>query len=1253
MNKITKFQHNFCCSFSRVSRYGVTGLMVVVLLSDAVGAKVGNSQNYSPKISTEILLDKYRYNLPSLADGDKQVLLKNYQNQQQIYLAQQPASTPSIPLNAEQQKLYQQGVKLVQEGKDLEKKVNRESYEQAINKYQQALEIAQKLGLQREEVEILVYIGRVYSSISEEQTTLDYLAQALKKSQQLKPSYKAGILGYIGSIYTNIGRLDDALSNLKKAQSIFLEQNKLEPDELGLLASSYKSMAIVYNKKGEPEKALISLEQALKIYRDTLKSLAGQADVLEDIGFIHSLRGETSKAFEKYNQVLAILEKGNDLPAQAEILERIASLHSKLGKYQQALKDLYKALKLLQQKEGTSIQQGTTITRIADTYDSLGDYQTAIRYYQEARDIYLKAGDTYLGSLTSITIASIYTSFIGDYQKALDYLDNALTFKADNKELLAWIMQEKADIYVSQSDYQNAFNEYNKVLEIQHSIQNSKSEAMTFKKLALLYKLLGDYESSLHNFNKALNIYKQIKDKPQQAITLGFIGSIYETAGKYDESLQFYEQALSLLNKESYQSEILTLQGMVRTYNSLKNYPKALETAEKVLALSKDKGKYEETRSRSVLANVFFSKGDYKQALENYQKVLESFQQLGLLFEEADAWSNIGMTYTLSKQYQQAINTFNKELKLRRTLKNGTDEANALYNIAINQRNLGKLEAALPNIQAAIKIVENIRGKVQSDELRTSYFATVQNYYKFYIDLLMQLHKKDPSKGYNAQALHMSERSRARSLVELLTEANAKIRKNVDPKLLAEESSLLQKIDVKAKLLQQLPINNENQAAALKKESDNLLNQYKELQTKIRTTSPKYAAIKYPEPLKLPQIQQQLDKDSLLLQYSLGKERSYLWVVTPNSFNSYELSGREAIEKSARTFQELLRKCQSPVANCQDLPAAQKAKDLQEITQAATQLSKLILAPVADKLGKKRLVIVADGALQEIPFAALSEPNQKSNYQPLLVNHEIVNLPSVTAIAIHRRDLSKRPPSPKTLAVLADPVFEADDERLTGKPPSLAPELNLEHSSLQQARRNLKRTVWGRLKGTFTEAEQILKLVSPDQSLQALGFNANYNWATNQQLKQYRYLLFATHGFADPINPELSGIILSQLDKQGKPQTPGILRLGDIFNLDWNAELVVLSACETGVGKDVQGEGLMGLTRGLMYAGAKTAVVSLWQVNDKATSQLMPQFFTAMLQRKVSPAVALRESQLKLWRQGTWQNPYYWAAFTLQGEWRN
>ncbi len=345
-----------------------------------------------------------------------------------LKVAQQTVPNPSIPLTPDKQQRYQEGTKLVKEGQKFEKKRTREGYQQALDKYQQALKIYQELGLRQEEVEILVYIGGAYSGISEKETALNYLQQALGKTQGLKPLYKASILGYIGLIYTSLGRLDDAITYLEKTELIFLQQKKIEVDELALLASSYQSIATVYNRKGEPIKAFDYLNKALKIYRDRLKSLDGEASVLEDIGFIHSLRGETSKAFDKYNQALAIFEKSN--------------------------------------------------------------------------------------------------------------------------------------------------------------------------------------------------------------------------------------------NFADYQSEILTLRGMVRTYNSLKNYPKALETAKRALSLSKSKGKNEESKSLNILAYVYESNGQYQKALEIYQTILQYFRQAGLRFDEADMLSNIGMNYTLTNQYKLAINTYNEELKL-------------------------------------------------------------------------------------------------------------------------------------------------------------------------------------------------------------------------------------------------------------------------------------------------------------------------------------------------------------------------------------------------------------------------------------------------------------------------------------------------------------------------------------------------------------------------------------------------------------
>ncbi|HEY9709521.1 MAG TPA: CHAT domain-containing protein, partial [Oculatellaceae cyanobacterium] len=421
----------------------------------------------------------------------------------------------------------------------------------------------------------------------------------------------------------------------------------------------------------------------------------------------------------------------------------------------------------------------------------------------------------------------------------------------------------------------------------------------------------------------------------------------------------------------------------------------------------------------------------------------------------------------------------------------------------------------------------------------------------------------------------------------------------------------------------------------IKQKTDTLLAQLKQLEAKIRIASPRYAALKYPEPLTLQQIQQQvLDEDTLLLEYALGEDHSYLWAVSQTSITSYVLPKRSEIEAAAQTFRQSLTPNSS--ANL----------------ETGLPLSQMLLAPVVSQLGNKRLLVVGDGALQSIPFAALPIPSSPTT--PLLVQNEIITLPSASTVALQRRQLENRSPVAKTVAVIADPIFALNDARIAAKPPQPTPE-TLNNYALTRASRNLGLgeggKVFDRLKFTRTEAEKILALVPEAKRLQALDFNASHATATDPKLAQYQIIHLATHGLLDPINPELSGIVLSLYDQQGKSQD-GFLRLHDIFNLNLPAELVVLSACETGLGKDVKGEGLVGLTRGFMYAGSKRVVVSLWSVNDVATSEVMTKFYQKMLQEGQNPVSALRAAQLEMWNSGQWQSPYYWAAFTMQGDWR-
>ncbi len=350
------------------------------------------------------------------------------------------------------------------------------------------------------------------------------------------------------------------------------------------------------------------------------------------------------------------------------------------------------------------------------------------------------------------------------------------------------------------------------------------------------------------------------------------------------------------------------------------------------------------------------------------------------------------------------------------------------------------------------------------------------------------------------------------------------------------------------------------------------------------------------------------------------------------------------------------------------LPKSTQRRYRRETELAAAELSRLILAPAAAQLTKKRLLIVADGLLQYAPFAALQAPKDEGGGMkdekgesaaaapPLILDHEIVSLPSASVLAELRNELNGRKPADRQLAVFSDPVFQADDPRVQMAKAEGANQLTRANAVLLEsslAVRALTRSAgeagverFERLPFVRQEAEAITALVPKDRQLKALDFSASRATALGGQLDQYRIVHFATHGLLNSRHPDLSGVVLSLVDESGRPQD-GFLRLNDLYNLRLSAELVVLSACSTALGREIRGEGLVWLTRGFMYAGA-----SLWNVNDAATTELMKRFYREMLVEKMAPAAALRAAQLGMSRDVRWSAPYYWSGFVLQGEWK-
>jgi CHAT domain-containing protein len=583
-------------------------------------------------------------------------------------------------------------------------------------------------------------------------------------------------------------------------------------------------------------------------------------------------------------------------------------------------------------------------------------------------------------------------------------------------------------------------------------------------------------------------------------------------------------------------------------------------------------------------------------------------------------------------------------------------ESVTLYHLARAKESRGALNDALSYIQESLKTIESLRAQVISSELRASYFASVYKHSELYIDLLMRLHKLQPDQRFCTLALQASENARARALLEILGETNVRIRQGVDANLLERERSL--QLQLSAKAAYELRVRggkgDAEEIAQVDAEIRALRISYQEVQTLIKQQSPEYATLAQPQPLPVADIQAELGSDTLLLEYTLGEERSYLWALTSDSLAGYELPARSIIEQAARNVYNLLtaRQSLSASANYQESIATADSQYWKE----AGLLSQMLLGPVAAELGNKRLLIVADGALQYLPFEALPTPALASGLTPLVVNHEIVNLPSASTLAAIRRGGMKSRSAGKLVVVMADPVFARDDPRLSAKQslstsivtPSMAadsPTGNTYHSG--------EVTTFSRLSGTRQEAEAIMAITPAGTGTMVTDFDACRSTALSGQLGQYQIVHLATHGIIDTEHPELSGIMLSTLSSTGESQN-GFLQLHDVYNLDLSGTyLVVLSACRTGLGKEVNGEGLVGLTRGFMYAGARSVVASLWKVDDRATAALMRHFYKAMLVEHLPPAAALRKAKQSMWQEERWHAPYFWAAFVLQGEYRD
>jgi CHAT domain-containing protein/Tfp pilus assembly protein PilF len=986
------------------------------------------------------------------------------------------------------------------------------------------------------------------------------------------------------------------------------------------------------NQLGDNQKAIADLEESLGKFR-AVADRRGEAMVLNDIGAVRNDLGDNTKALQCLDDALSTRKALEDRRGEAETLQNIGNVYENLSEYAKSL-DAYNAALSIRKAMHDRRGEAQTLSSIGVVYYDLDEDQKALEYYEEALPLQHMLGDGWGQSETLNNMGSAYDT-LGEKERALDSFAKSLPLKraTGNRKGEATTLSNMCWLEFTLSEWQEAFDHCTAALEIRHVVGDPQGQAMTLSFMGSLYDAMGERQKALEYLDKALEQARYAGNREWEGLILNNTGVIRYHAGDFREALDYYDKALAIRRSVGDRS------GEAATLNNM-------------------------GRAREAL-------GEKVEALGLLEQSLHVAHDAGSSHWEATILGNTGWLYAGQGDNQDALACFNKALPIHHRLGDQRAEASILYGIARVDRSLGDFAAALAQIESALTIIESLRTKVTSQQLRASYFSSVQEYYEFYIDLLMQLDQLDPSEGYSAKALVASERSKARSLLDSLGEARPKIREGVDPSLVDRERSLQHLLDGKTERQMRLLTgkHTEDQAVKSREEIEQLLTEYDAIEAEIREKSPRFAALTQVTPLTLERIQKEIgDEHTILLEYALGEQRSYVWAVTSASLNTYRLPKRAEIEGAAKRVYGFLK-------NHPDRQNRDERQGTAEYSEAVLGLSRMVLNSLMAMNQGERVVIVSDGALQYIPFAILSEPNKsadedngRSSYLPLIINHEIINLPSALTLAALRRQSQDRQMAPKTVAVIADPVFDrndprvwklpvatpsrqahrTDDGRLTEQPADSLTEQRIDRSVAEAGFQNgshIPRLVFSR-----REAASVLAGVPADQKMEALDFEANKVTAMSETLSQYRIVHLATHGLLNSQHPELSGLVLSLVDKEGRPRD-GFLQLPDIYNLKLAADLVVLSACETALGKEVRGEGLLGLTRGFMYAGAPRVVASLWSVDDVATAELMGRFYRAMLAQRMPPSAALRRAQIQMWKEKRWSSPYYWGAFVIEGDW--
>lgn len=938
--------------------------------------------------------------------------------------------------------------------------------------------------------------------------------------------------------------------------------------------------------EAEKRNAISFLHQAARLWEGAGEP-GEQVDTLNEIGTLELSLAEAPAALAIFERSLAVARQAGDPVRHAKSLNNLAVASLELGEHARALTH-YQAALALWKELGDARQQGVVLYGIGVFYREQGKLDEALRYLSEALPLRRAAGD-FQGVLKTLTVLAGVQQSRGEMQAAWDALEQALELsRSVGEDGEVSVLSTYAQFRKNRGELGDARELLLKARDYYHRTGNDDYEARALNILGIVYRDLGDLDQAQRSFEEGLRLVAG-RHPPGEVRFLNSLGWTLYLRNDLERALAFCEQALVLAREKDIPQGIEQALGQIGViYVALGRSEEGLRLLEEELALRRENG------DREGVARSLLEIGQAQQALS-------SLDPAAVSFDEA--------------------------LTLGRQVGNTGLEATCLYRWALLDRQRGDLRQALARVEQALAIIESVRSQVTSEKLRITFLASKRAWYELYIDLRMRLEEAEPGRGHAAAALWASERARARGLLDLIAEGRIDLQEGIAPALRVKEKELGASLSwIQQQLGQPETAANPDLARALRAKLDATGQELERLGEEIRRQHPHYAEVRYPAPLRLEQIQGLLDERTALLEYFVGEEGSYLFTVTRGGLSAHRLPGKAALAEQVRVLRSLLEDS-SP-------------RLLRRFQKKSAELHALLLGPVAAELARTPdLLISPDGPLYLLPFEALlTDAETGTSYKSLpylLHAHAVSYIPSASVLEGLREQrpaLAAGAPPPKGFVAFGDPVLA-----VSGVVPAATRSLGSGPAA----------STWvaPELPGSGREVTSIASLYPASEvALYLREAATETNVKANPLLRTARRIHFATHGFVDEANPQLSGLLLTRGPGDGED---GRLQVYEIFNLWLSADLVALSACETGLGEEVSGEGMVGLTRAFLYAGARSLLVSLWLASDQATPDLMTGFYRH-LEKGGGKAEALRQAKRE--RIASGDDPSRWALFVLAGD---